>query len=308
MSTIEVKVPDIGDFTDIPVIEIFVKPGDTVKAEDSLVTLESDKATMDVPSPAAGTVKEVKVKLGDKVSEGTLILVARERRRRARRTRRAEARRSAKLRRRRTRTAPPPPPAAAAAAAAASPRQRHRTPQPARRRRARRRRSLQGSARIAVGAQVRARTRRRSRARHGHRPEGPHPAGGRAELRQAGDDRRGRRRPAACGTAAAARSICCRGRQVDFAKFGPVEARAAVAHQEDLRREPRAELGDDSARHAVRRGRHHRPRGVPRRAQQGKREGRHQGDDARVPDQGERRGAEEIPGRSMPRSTATTSC
>ncbi len=75
MSTIEVKVPDIGDFTDIPVIEIFVKPGDAVKAEDSLVTLESDKATMDVPSPATGTVKEVKVKLGDKVSEGSLIVV-----------------------------------------------------------------------------------------------------------------------------------------------------------------------------------------------------------------------------------------
>ena len=75
MSTIEVKVPDIGDFTDIPVIEIFVKPGDSVKAEDSLITLESDKATMDVPSPAAGTVKEVKVKLGDKVSEGSPIVV-----------------------------------------------------------------------------------------------------------------------------------------------------------------------------------------------------------------------------------------
>ena len=75
MSTIEVKVPDIGDFTDIPVIEIFVKPGDAVKAEDSLITLESDKATMDVPSPAAGTVKEVKVKVGDKVSEGSLIVV-----------------------------------------------------------------------------------------------------------------------------------------------------------------------------------------------------------------------------------------
>src|SRR5438876_549442 len=75
MSTIEVKVPDIGDFKDIPVIEVFVKPGDVVKAEDSLVTLESDKATMDVPSPAAGTVKEVKVKLGDKVSEGSLIIV-----------------------------------------------------------------------------------------------------------------------------------------------------------------------------------------------------------------------------------------
>ena len=75
MSAIEVKVPDIGDFKDIPVIEIFVKPGDAVKAEDSLVTLESDKATMDVPSPAAGVVKELKIKLGDKVSEGTVIVV-----------------------------------------------------------------------------------------------------------------------------------------------------------------------------------------------------------------------------------------
>jgi len=72
--TVEVKVPDIGDFKDVPVIEILVKPGDAVKAEDPLVTLESDKATMDVPSPAAGTVKDVRVKLGDKVSEGTLIL------------------------------------------------------------------------------------------------------------------------------------------------------------------------------------------------------------------------------------------
>ncbi|MDR5877574.1 dihydrolipoyllysine-residue acetyltransferase [Caballeronia sp. LZ032] len=72
---IEVKVPDIGDFKDIPVIEVLVKPGDTVEAEQSLVTLESDKATMDVPSSAAGTVKEVKVKVGDNVSEGTLIVV-----------------------------------------------------------------------------------------------------------------------------------------------------------------------------------------------------------------------------------------
>src|SRR5438876_368367 len=74
MSTIEVKVPDIGDFKDVPVIEVFVKPGDAVKAEDSLVTLESDKATMDVPAPSAGTVKELKVKVGDKVSEGSVIL------------------------------------------------------------------------------------------------------------------------------------------------------------------------------------------------------------------------------------------
>src|ERR1700681_4082922 len=72
--TVEVKVPDIGDFKDVPVIEVLVKAGDTVKAEDSLVTLESDKATMDVPSPSAGIVKDVKVKLGDKVSEGSVIV------------------------------------------------------------------------------------------------------------------------------------------------------------------------------------------------------------------------------------------
>src|ERR1700674_3100733 len=72
--TVEVKVPDIGAFKDVPVIEVLVKAGDTVKAEDSLVTLESDKATMDVPSPSAGIVKDVKVKLGDKVSEGSVIV------------------------------------------------------------------------------------------------------------------------------------------------------------------------------------------------------------------------------------------
>ncbi|MGF6411703.1 dihydrolipoyllysine-residue acetyltransferase [Paraburkholderia sp. MM5482-R1] len=72
---IEVKVPDIGDYKDIPVIEVLVKAGDTVEKEQSLVTLESDKATMDVPSSADGVVKEVKVKVGDAVSEGTLIIV-----------------------------------------------------------------------------------------------------------------------------------------------------------------------------------------------------------------------------------------
>ena len=72
---IEIKVPAIGDFKNIPVIEVLVKPGDTVKPEDSLVTLESDKATLDVPAPVAGVVKELKVKLGDKLSEGSLILM-----------------------------------------------------------------------------------------------------------------------------------------------------------------------------------------------------------------------------------------
>ncbi|AJE99542.1 dihydrolipoyllysine-residue acetyltransferase [Pandoraea apista] len=74
-SKIDVKVPDIGGYDDVPVIDVLVKVGDTVTAEQSLVTLESDKASMDVPSPAAGVVKELKVKVGDKVSEGTLIVV-----------------------------------------------------------------------------------------------------------------------------------------------------------------------------------------------------------------------------------------
>jgi pyruvate dehydrogenase E2 component (dihydrolipoamide acetyltransferase) len=71
---IEVKIPDIGGYKDVPVIEVLVKPGDAVKPEDSLITLESDKATMDVPSPATGVVKELRVKVGDKVSEGSLVL------------------------------------------------------------------------------------------------------------------------------------------------------------------------------------------------------------------------------------------
>src|SRR5688572_27314274 len=71
---IEVKVPDIGDYKDVPVIEVLVKPGDQVKAEDPLVTLESDKATMEVPSPAAGVVKDIRIKVGDKVSKGAAVL------------------------------------------------------------------------------------------------------------------------------------------------------------------------------------------------------------------------------------------
>src|SRR5580658_10260075 len=71
---VDVKVPDIGDYKDVPIIEILVKPGDVVKADASLVTLESDKATMDVPAPKAGTVREILAKIGDKVAMGSLIL------------------------------------------------------------------------------------------------------------------------------------------------------------------------------------------------------------------------------------------
>ena len=72
---VEVKVPDIGDFSEVAVIELLVKPGDTVKVEQSLITVESDKASMEIPSSHAGVVKEIKVALGDKVSEGSVVLV-----------------------------------------------------------------------------------------------------------------------------------------------------------------------------------------------------------------------------------------
>ncbi len=72
---VEVRVPDIGDFKDVVVIEVFIQPGDSVKVEQSLVTVESDKASMEIPSSAAGTVKELKVKLGDKLNQGDLIAV-----------------------------------------------------------------------------------------------------------------------------------------------------------------------------------------------------------------------------------------
>ena len=74
MAVIDIKVPDIGDFDDVGVIEVLVQPGDTIRAEQSLITVESDKASMEIPSSHAGVVKDIKVKLGDKVREGTVVL------------------------------------------------------------------------------------------------------------------------------------------------------------------------------------------------------------------------------------------
>ena len=74
MALIDVQVPDMGDFKDVAIIEVLVKPGDTVKAEQSLVTVESDKASMEIPSSHAGVVKELFVKLGDKIAEGSVLL------------------------------------------------------------------------------------------------------------------------------------------------------------------------------------------------------------------------------------------
>jgi len=75
MAQIEIKVPDIGDFKDVGVIELLAKPGDAVQADQSLITVESDKASMEIPSSHAGVLKEFKVKLGDKVSEGSVIAI-----------------------------------------------------------------------------------------------------------------------------------------------------------------------------------------------------------------------------------------
>ncbi|MDP2742398.1 MAG: biotin/lipoyl-containing protein, partial [Hydrogenophaga sp.] len=75
MALIDIQVPDIGDFDEVAVIELLVKPGDTVKTEQSLITVESDKASMEIPSSHAGVVKELKVALGDKVKQGSVVLV-----------------------------------------------------------------------------------------------------------------------------------------------------------------------------------------------------------------------------------------
>src|ERR1700712_5543856 len=78
MSTIDVKVPNIGDFKEVEVIEIMVKPGDTISVDQSLITVESDKASMEIPSSHAGVVKEIKIKVGDKVAEGSFLLTLEE--------------------------------------------------------------------------------------------------------------------------------------------------------------------------------------------------------------------------------------
>src|SRR5919199_5340840 len=77
MTAVEIRVPDIGDFKEVPIVEVHVAPGAEIKAEDPLITLESDKASMEVPAPAGGTVAEVRVATGDRVSEGDPILLLR---------------------------------------------------------------------------------------------------------------------------------------------------------------------------------------------------------------------------------------
>ena len=262
----DVTVPDIGDFIDVPVIEILVEAGQHVAAEDPLVVLESDKATMEVPAPFAGVVAELKVKLGDRVSEGATLLVldvAGE----------SDA------------TEPPPEPAIRAA-------------EPARRRgglaaqrgvgdrcRGPVRRALaaataaaradtgRGSGlRVARRAPARARARHRSRDGAGQRPQGPDHEGGPRAWRRAA--------PAA---AAAGRAPA----------GGRGRARGAHPHPAALARRARALVADDPARHPERGRRHHRARGVPQAAQ--RRAVRREGDDGRAAAEGVLGDARRVP-------------
>ena len=237
----EVAVPDIGDFDDVPVIEILVSPGDAVAAEDPLVTLESDKATMDVPAPFAGTWQELKVAVGDKVSEGSLLLT---------------------LEVNGDGAAPSPASAAAPAEAAARRRGRDRDG----RRGGGRHGSPRSEARAGAGPPSDGDAPRRTPARRcaGSRASTAIDlAASRAPAARAASPRRTSSAPArrsrrAPAPAAPAPAPSGRLREVRRGR-----ARRAVAHPADLGPEPRAQLGDDPARHPPRRGRHHRPRGVP---------------------------------------------
>ena len=279
----EIKVPDIGDFKDVPVIEVHVQAGATVNVDDPLVTLESDKATMDVPAPQAGTVEEVLIKLGDRVSEGTPILRLRAEDAAARRAGDAAALgdRAAGAR------------AAAAAGRAADRRSRAR---PTRRGQRGRLRRFRRRACQPLGAPPGARARRRSHQAQGHGREGPHHRGGREDLpaRPGGGARRRRR--------AGGRHGHPRDPGGGLLEIRPDRDQAAAAHQAALRAAPAPLLAQRPARHPWRRGGHHRDRRLPEGAGHGGQgEGlpRHA---ALLPAQGERLGAARASRSSTARS------
>ncbi len=230
---IEVKVPDIGDFKDVPVIEVLVKAGDTVKAEDSLVTLESEKATMDVPSPSAGVIKEMKVKLGDKVSEGHVIAIIES----------AGAKASAAPAQRRADSGCHGVAGDRGGSCAGKACSERRASSG----RSHRRRSLQEGPRLAVRSRAGARAGRGPLARQGNRTQGPRPSGRRSEIREGRSERRSIR----------TRGCVRRGRgtqppAVAAGRLHQVRRhrdQAAVADQEAIGREPAPQLGDDPARH-----------------------------------------------------------
>ena len=277
---VEVVVPDIGDFDEVAVIEVLVKPGDTVAIEQSLITVESDKASMEIPSSTAGVVKALQVKVGDKVSQGSRPRDHREqggRRRgvqRGGRCRRGDGAGRGSRRRGGGRSAPTPAPAPSAPAPAE--RQVPTAALPAH------------EPTAPTGTLPHASPAIRKLARELGVPldevKGSGPKGritqedvqafvkavlaGQTQTRAQGSAKGAAPAPAAGG----AMPGILPWPQVDFAKFGPIEQQGPVAHQAHQRPGPASQLGDDSARHQPRRRRHHRPRGVPRSHQQGERE------------------------------------
>jgi pyruvate dehydrogenase E2 component (dihydrolipoamide acetyltransferase) len=250
MSIVEVKVPDIGDFKEVEVIELMVKPGDTIKVDQSLVTVESDKASMEIPSSHAGVVKEIKVKVGDKVAEGSLVLMLEE----------AAAalllRRLPKLRLRRLRRLRPLPhrrlrcctgrtscPAPAAAPAACAGRRTGPAPSFA---------SAHASPSIRKFA--------RELGVDLSRVPGTGPKNRITQLDVQNFVKgvMAARPPRPAAAAPASASTCCHGRR-STSQVRPDRTAAAVAHQEDQRPEPAPQLGHDPARDDLRRSRRHRP-------------------------------------------------
>ena len=245
----EARVPDIGDYDDVPVIELLVAVGDTVKQDQGLVTLESDKATMEVPAPFAGVVRELKVKIGDKLSEGSVVAMiepaeagaAPPRRQAAERRRAPSPLRPQRQRRRRRDRAPgsnrspcrssPTASRSSLDRSARRPRStaaRHRPGSRAAAHAAggvRRRRADAGQGAVCQpgGAPVRARTRRRPVAGAGQRTRRPHQQGRRAEVREVGAGRRRRRRAGAGGGGGGLNLLPWP--KVDFAKFGEIETK-----------------------------------------------------------------------------------
>ncbi len=289
MSIVEVKVPDIGDFKEVEVIELMVKPGDTIKVDQSLVTVESDKASMEIPSSHAGVVKEIKIKVGDKVAEGSLVLLLEEAAGGAAAAPAAEA---APARRacRRLRLRLPLRPRTGASACCRTCTSRRTCAcscRPCRR--------CQQSPRIAIDPQVRARTRRRPVARAGHRSEEPHHASRRAELRQGRDGGACRRAPSKGGSGVGLDLLPWP--SLDFSKFGPTEllplSRIKKISGPNLHRNW---VMIPHVTHVRRSGRH-RPGTVPRRFERvaGQAEVDRQADHAGLRDQGIGRRAEEIP-------------
>ena len=259
----EVKVPDIGDFGDVPIIEVHVSAGDQVNAEDPLVTLESDKATMDIPAPVAGSVAEVLVKVGDRVSEGSPILLL---------TPGDGA------------VSTPPSLVEQQEPAPASPRRRHPAP----------RRTGRGPAAGGVdaappGAHAGPSVRRTAR-ELGVDLAAVTPTGPKGRITK--DDLlgflKGPAEPAAAATAAGAGIP--RDARAGLLHVRAHRHRAAAADQETLRTVPAPLLAQRPPRHAQRRSRHHRPGRLPQGARH-RRQGRPRplpGHPARVPGQGRR--------------------